>query len=77
MYNSLKNLISQTIDFKRCLIYLFLWLGGVSGAAHKFSSCSSVDGILVPQLGIERIEPAPTALQGRFLTTGPPGRPLN
>ena len=31
-------------------------------------------GILVPQTGIE---PASPALQGRFLTTGPSGKPLN
>ena len=30
-------------------------------------------GILIPQLGIE---PAPTALEGEVLTTGPPGKSL-
>ena len=37
--------------------------------ARRFS-CSSVCGILVPQPGIE---PTFLAVQGRFLTTGPPG----
>ena len=55
-------------------------------AAHRFSSCdassvvvtrgiscSSTCGILVPQPGIKPVSPA---LQGRFLTTGPPGKSL-
>ena len=72
IYNSLKNkIISQSIYFKKYLIYLFVWLCGVSVAACRLSSCSSVYGILVPQAGIERVS---TALQGRFLTTGPPGK---
>ena len=36
-------------------------------------SCSRTCGILVPQLGFKPTSPA---LQGRFLTTGPPGKPL-
>ena len=36
-------------------------------------NCSAVCGILVPQPGTE---PASPALQGRFLTTGPPGKSL-
>ena len=35
-------------------------------------SCSAACGILVPQSGIEPVFPA---LQGGFLTTGPPGKP--
>ena len=35
-------------------------------------SCSAACGILVPRPGIEPVSPA---LQGRFLTTGPPGKP--
>ena len=38
--------------------------------AHGLS-CSSACGILLPQPGIEPVSPA---LQGRFLTTGPPGK---
>ena len=34
-------------------------------------SCPSVCGVLVPQPGME---PASPALEGRFLTTGPPGK---
>ena len=41
-------------------------------AAYQFS-CSVACGILVPQPGIEPMSPA---LQGRFLTTGPPGKSL-
>ena len=46
-------------------------------AVHRLSSCSlwavasSECGILGPQPGIEPLSPA---LQGRFLTTGPPGK---
>ena len=36
-------------------------------------SCSRTCGILVPQLGFKPTSPA---LQGRFLTTGPPGKSL-
>ena len=36
-------------------------------------SCPVACGILVPQPGIE---PVSTALEGRFLTTGPPGKAL-
>ena len=36
-------------------------------------SCSLAHGILVPRPGIE---PASLALEGRFLTTGPPGESL-
>ena len=36
-------------------------------------SCSMTCGILVPQLGFKPTSPA---LQGRFLTTGPPGKSL-
>ena len=35
-------------------------------------SCPAACGILVTQSGIE---PTPPALEGRFLTTGPPGKP--
>ena len=34
-------------------------------------SCPAACGILVPRPGID---PAPPALEGRFLTTGPPGK---
>ena len=39
-------------------------------AAHGLS-CPSACGVLVPLPGIQ---PSPTALEGRFLTTGPPGK---
>ena len=43
------------------------------GVAHGLN-CSAACGILVPPPGIE---PESPALQGGFLTTGPPGSPLN
>ena len=44
---------------------------GVQGSrAHRFS-CPVACGILVPQPGIEPVSPA---LEGGFLTTGPPGK---
>ena len=70
--------------------YLFIWLGrmrswlspmGPFFAVHGLSSCgaaahrlswSTTHRILVPGLGIE---PSSCSLQGRFLTTGPPGKP--
>ena len=42
-------------------------------AAHGLS-CSAAYGILVPWLGLEHLFPA---FQGRFITTGPPGKFLN
>ena len=58
-----------------------MWLHWVSAAAckilvaeHGLSSCGTqamACGILVPQPGIKPMSPA---LQGRFLTTGPPGK---
>ena len=38
-----------------------------------FLSCPEACEILVPQPGIEPLSPA---LEGRFLTTGPPGKSL-
>ena len=40
-------------------------------APFRFT-CPEVYGILVPQLGTE---PVPPALEGKFFTTGPPGKP--
>ena len=37
-------------------------------------SCSMACGILVPQSGIK---PTTPALEGKFLTTGPPGKSLD
>ena len=45
---------------------------GSAAVAHGLS-CPMACGILVPQPGIE---PAPPTLEGRFLTTGPPGKSL-
>ena len=71
-------------------ISLLIWLHQVLVAAfriftvscwglslwHRFSSCDTgptARGILVPQPGNKHTSPI---LQGRFLTTGPPGKPL-
>ena len=57
--------------------YLFIWLlqvlvaaQGISAAEHRLS-CFAACVILVPRSGIE---PGSSALQGRLLTTGPPGK---
>ena len=42
-----------------------------SSIADLGLSCSEAGGILVPRPGIEPLSPA---LQGGFLTTGPPGK---
>ena len=65
-------------------IYLFscvgsqLWLVGFSLCqawsfivANRLSSCSAACGILLPRPGIKPVSPVS---QGRFLTTGPPGK---
>jgi len=64
-------------------LYFKLWTNVIQGirnpstpgVAHGLS-CPAACGILVPLPGIE---PASPAFQGRFLTTGPPGKssPLN
>ena len=46
---------------------LLLWCGGSRACGL---SCPMACGILVPQPGIEPVSPA---LEGGFLTTGPPG----
>ena len=51
--------------------YLF-GCGGSVLVAHGLS-CPAARRILVPQAGIEHVS---SALQGRFLTTGPPGKTL-
>ena len=65
-------------------IYLFIWLHWVLVAVCRLSSCGAcvldlahglscpvACGILVPR---SVIEPASPALEGGFLTTGPPGK---
>ena len=71
-------------------IYIYTYLCQVSVASHGISSCATrtfqlwfsscglrrtclaAHGILVPPSGIELVSPA---LQARFLTSGPPGKP--
>ena len=52
---------------------MLLWLWALWFWQLQHISCSEARGILVPRQGIE---PASLALQGRFLTTGPPGMSL-
>ena len=59
------------------LIFIYLAVSGLSCSRGIFvgvPSCSTACGILVPQPGTE---PASPTSQGRFLTTGPPGKSLN
>ena len=49
-------------------IFIYLWFIYFF-AALGLLSCPATCGILVPQPGIE---PTAPAMQGRFLTTGPP-----
>ena len=53
------------------LFILFIHLGCLGLVVAHGLSCSAARGILVSRPGIE---PASPALQGRFLTTGPPGK---
>ena len=49
---------------------LWLWHVGLVVVAHRLS-CPVACGILIPRPGIEPMSPA---LEGWFLTTGPPGK---
>ena len=60
------------LAYSSCGSWAQLWLMGSVVTACRFS-CSVACGILVPQPGIEPTSPA---LQGIFLTTGPPGKSL-
>ena len=51
---------------------LLLWLAGLVVVACQLSYPAAC-GMLVPRPGIELASPA---LEGRFLTTGPPGKSL-
>ena len=59
-----------TISFSYCCCCLF-WLWCILIVAHRLSYPTAY-GILVPWPGIEPLSPAS---EGRFLTTGPPGKP--
>ena len=86
-YTLIKVIQSKLRLFVCLSYYLFIWLRCVLVATHKIFvvlcwhsgsgvvvhgiGCSTAYGILVPQSGIK---PVPLAMQGRFLTTGPPGK---
>ena len=64
--------------FKKIYFYVFDWVESQlqhtgSVVAELRISCPEAGGILVPQPGME---PAYPALEGEFLTTGPPGKSL-
>ena len=75
------TLMALTRCLKKSLIYFCIWLSQVSGAVHGIFvaghglllrlSCLAPCGFLVPW---PEIEPASPTLQGRFLTTGSPGK---
>ena len=74
---------SRVFFFCVCFLNLFMWLFRVLLAAHglflllllivRGLPCSGACRILLPQPGIE---PTSSTLQGRFLTTGPPGKSM-
>ena len=53
--------------------WVFLAMPRLALVSAQQLSCSSTCGILVPQPGIKPVSPA---LEGRFLSTGPPGKSL-
>ena len=63
----LKTDLSWGFFFFSVLAVLGLHCGGQALLPHGMWAC----GILVPQPGIKHIS---SALEGRFLTTGPPGK---
>ena len=72
IYLAALGLSSGTRD-PHCVIWDFsLGCTGSKIAMHRFT-CAMAWGILDPW---SRIEPMSSALQGRFLTTGPPGKSL-
>ena len=56
-----------------CSAWASLWLW-CAGSKARGLNCPTECGILVPQPGIEPMSPA---LEGGFLTTGPPGKSPN
>ena len=52
---------------------IFLQFAGISLVVACKLGCPTACGIFVPQL---EIKPASPALEGRLLTTGPPGKSL-
>ena len=60
--------------FLKIIIIIIPWLHGVSTAAQPAAlglSCPMTRGVSVPQ---SEVEPPSLELQGRLLTTGPPGK---
>ena len=72
MYVAASCLICGTRDLRCGTWGLLLRCAGPVVAARGLS-CPAAHGILVPRPGIE---PASPALEGGFLTTGPPGKSL-
>ena len=70
IYLTMLSLSFCTQDF-HCIMRDLLLLWTDSQVVALGLSCSATHGILVPR---QVCEPASSALQGRFLTTGPPGK---
>ena len=68
------NMSSKQTFFKLSFIYLLFWLCWVFIVALRLSSCPTTCEILAPRPGIK---PRSLALEGRFLTTGPPRKSQN
>ena len=73
VYLAAPGLSCSTWDLCCLMRDLLLWCTGSLVVARRFS-CSTAHEILVPWPGIE---PASRALQGKFLTSGPPGESHN
>ena len=83
-YNPLVYLLATPLDpsdlphnsQRLACLFTYLWLCGCccskdAAVVAQRLRCSQACGILVPQPGVEPTSPA---LEGRFLTTGPPGK---
>ena len=54
-------------------IFIYFWPPRDMVVVFGLSSCPAARGMVIPQ---PEIEPTSRALEGRFLTTGPPGKSL-
>ena len=68
----IKSLYLSALGLSCGMQDLWLWCADSLISAHRLRS-SAACGIIVPQPWFEPLSPA---LQGRFLTTGPPGKSL-
>jgi len=66
--------VARTGSSLRCVGFSLVVVYGLSSCGAGGLSCPKPCGILVPRPGVEPMSPA---LEGRFLTTGPPGKFLS